>query len=148
MNINDFDEYDTVALAQLIAGKRRWLDTIPSGDVRRNRLITEINLLERIYLNLSAHTNWVLGEMNAEFTKAFQRTMQHPLAKDGRLNGFLFYWHINNNYTRLGHERKPLIATHSNVPVSFCDMIISWPQGVSCTPVDILDTLTDGGQPA
>lgn len=154
MNINDFDEYDTVALAQLIAGKRRWLDTIPSGDVRRNRLITEINLLERIYLNLSAHTNWVLREMNAAFDRAFIATMQLPMAKEGRLGGFLFYWQISDYFTRYRNENLATVATFSNVPVTFPDMMLNYPQGCVVKPVSIIEITPDdfsdtiGGQPA
>ncbi len=145
MNINDYSEYDTVALAQLIAGKRRWLDTIPSGDVRRNRLVSEINLLQGIYLKLEAHTNWVLAPMNAEFTAALSAAMQHPLAQQGRLNGFLFYWQLNDSYTRLHGERCPLVALHSNVPVHFPMMQIEDPRGDICTGIEIMDTLTGGG---
>lgn len=140
MNLQDFSEYDTVALARLIASKKNWLETVPSGDPRRNRMVSEINLLENVYLKLEAHTNWVLSAMNAQFNQAMTHAMQHPLAKEGKLNGFLFYWQLNDSYTRLGRERKPLVSLHSNVEVHFPMMQIITPMGDICTAIEIEST--------
>ncbi|MBR4803500.1 MAG: hypothetical protein IK032_02535 [Bacteroidales bacterium] len=143
MNLQDFSEYDTVALARLIASKKNWLETVPSGDPRRNRMISEINLLENVYLKLEAHTNWVLRPMDAAFNRAFIAAMQLPMAKEGRLGGFLFYWQISDYFTRYRNENLASVATFSNVPVTFPDMMLNYPQGCVVKPVSIIEITPD-----
>ena len=138
MTLNDFSEYDTELLLRLIENKCRWLDTLPSGDPRRQRLVQEINTLKACWLKLEAHTNWVMSELNTHFCSGLVEAMQHPLARKLGLNGYLFYWQTNEEYLRIGHERTPLIALKSNVPVHLPGMQIENPHGDLFTPLDLI----------
>ncbi len=142
MNIKDFDEYDTLSLGRLVARKMRYLDTLPAGNPQRPHLVQEINLLRDIYLRLAANTNWVCNSMNMEFTAALRGALGGDVAHRLNLNGFLFYWHLNDDYTVLNHERTPLIALHSNVAVHFPMMQIEHPEGDVFSALDIINTKT------
>lgn len=136
--LTDYSEYETMQLLKLIESKRRWLEGVPSGDPRRNRMISEINILEACWLKLEMHTNWVLRELDANFAKGFVEAMDDPRARHFGLNGYCFYWQIGDDFYRLGRERVPIIALKSNVPVHLPGMQIEDPRGDLFTPIDII----------